>query len=59
MRWGDGGDDAISTSSQPNEQESADQQGSDGTETDGSRQATARAEVISMTSDMSNNTSLI
>lgn len=59
MRWGDGGDDAISTSSQPNEQESADQQGSDGTETDGSRRATARPGLISMTSDMSNNTSLI
>lgn len=38
MRWDEnagGDDDAISTSSRPNEQEPADQQGSDGRERDG------------------------
>lgn len=34
MRWG-GGNDAISTSSRPNEQESAARRGSDGRERDG------------------------
>lgn len=58
MRWG-GGNDAISTSSRPNEQESAARRGSDGRERTVTADHSARAEVISMTSDMSNNTSLI
>lgn len=62
MRWDENAgsdDDAISTSSRPSEQESIDQQGNDGGEGTVSASRWARAEVISMASDMSNNTSLI